>query len=454
VKEALHLLELWLDAQVAYNELPGLSIAVVHDQDILWSGGFGYAHPDRKIPATQKTIYSICSISKLFTGIALMQLRDAGRLRLDDPVSKHLPWFTIKQTYPEGPPVPSKGLLTHSSGLPREAGFPYWSAPDFAFPTREQIIEKLASQKTLYPADTYSQYSNLGMTLLGEIVAAVSGQPYREYVQKNILDPLGLTNTKPEMQEKERGKRLATGYSATTREGVRKAVPFFKANGIAPAAGYSSTVEDLAKFASWQFRLREKGGTEILNVNTLKEMQRVQWMDPDWETTWGLGFVVWRRDGKTFVGHGGSCPGFRSQFLIQPKDKIAAIVMVNASGVNTGNFARRAYEIVAPAIAEALKSPEATEPPDTTLEKYTGTYSSQPWGGETAVLVRKGKLAMVGFPTDNPLGRITKLEHIEGNTFRRIRDDDELAEEIVFETSESGKVIGIRRNYNFSPKVR
>lgn len=454
VVSALNLLELWLDAQLAYDQLPGLSMAIVHDQEILWSNGFGYAHPKNKIPTTSKTIYSICSISKLFTSIAILKLRDEGKLRLDDPAGKHLPWFKIKQTYPDGPPVTIKGILTHSSGLPREAGYPYWSAPDFAFPAREQIIEKLSSQQTLYPADTYSQYSNLGMSLLGEIVASASGQPYAEYVQKNILDPLGLTNTKPEMQEMQKSKQLATGYSAMTREGVRKEVPFFLANGIAPAAGYSSTVEDLAKFASWQFRLLETGGTEILNVNTLKEMQRVQWMDPGWETTWGLGFVVWRNNGKTFVGHGGSCPGFRSNLMIQPKDKIATIVMVNASGVNTNNFTRRAYEIIAPSVAEVVKSPDGAEQPDSTLEKYTGTYSVEPWGGETAVLIWQGKLAMVGFPTDDPLGGITKLKHIDGNTFRRIRDDDELAEEIVFETGEDGKVVRMIQNNNYWPKVK
>ena len=86
--------------------------------------------------------------------------------------------------------------------------------------------------------------------------------------------------------------------------------PFFLVNGIAPAAGFASTVEDVARFASWQLRLLEKGGKEILAANTLKEMHRVHWTDPDWNTTWGLGFSVSRSDGKTYVGHGGLvfCP--------------------------------------------------------------------------------------------------------------------------------------------------
>jgi CubicO group peptidase (beta-lactamase class C family) len=152
VASALEVLRVWLEAQRAYDQIPGVSAAVVYDQEVLWSGGFGYADGERLVPATPGTIYSICSISKLFTSIAVMQLRDAGKLRLDDPVEKHLPWFTIKRTAPEGPEITIEGLLTHASGLPRESDHPYWTGPEFKFPTREEIIESLSKQETRYPA--------------------------------------------------------------------------------------------------------------------------------------------------------------------------------------------------------------------------------------------------------------------------------------------------------------
>jgi CubicO group peptidase (beta-lactamase class C family) len=454
VAEALRLLEIWLDAERDYEQIPGISIAIVHDQNLVWSRGFGYAHPDKKIPATPKTIYSICSISKLFTSIAVLQLRDRGLLHLDDPVGRHLPWFAIKQAHPEAAPVTVRGLLTHSSGLPRESDFPYWSAPDFDFPSREEMIKRLSNQETLYPADTYFQYSNLGITLAGELVTAISKQPYEVYVAKHILEPLGLTDTHPEMPEQDRGGRLATGHSAKTRQGTREKVGFFQTNGIAPAAGYSSTVEDLAKFASWQFRALANADTAVLKRNTLREMQRVQWMDPDWKTTWGLGFSVWQSKEKTFAGDGGSCPGFRSQLLVQPKEKIAVIVMTNASGLNTGAYAQRAYEIVAPAIAKAMKSDQTEQPADSSFKKYAGLYSGQPWGGETAVIVWEGALALVGVPSDDPLASLTKLKHVAGNRFRRVRQDDELGEEIIFETGKKGEILGLRRHSNMSPKIR
>lgn len=451
---ALELIELWLDAQRDYEQIPGISAAIIHDQELIWSGGFGFTDLDKKNVTTSQTIYSICSISKLFTSIAIMQLRDAGKLSLDDPISKHLPWFNLKQKYPEGPDVTIRGLLTHSSGLPRESDYPYWTAPDFDFPSHQEIVERLSLQETLYPAETYFQYSNLGITLAGEIVAEVSGEKYEDYIRNNILNPLGVQDTRTYLPEEEKGKRLATGYSAMTRKGTRNKLSFFQANGIAPAAGFSSTVNDLGKFASWQFRLLSTGGSEILNVNTLREMQRVHWLDPDWKTTWGLGFSVWQRKEKTFVSHGGSCPGYRSHLVLEPKSKIAIVFMANASGIDISTYTAGMYDIIAPAITAALDTTTKAKKVEAGLTKYSGIYSMQPWGGEAAVLSWQGQLAMVYFPSKEPLENMDKLKHIAGNTFRRIRDDGELGEEIVFELDQKEKVIQLKQHSNYWPKVR
>jgi CubicO group peptidase (beta-lactamase class C family) len=453
VAAALHLLELWLEAQGAYEHIPGLSMAVVHDQELLWAKGFGYADRGKKRAATPETIYGIGSISKLFTSIAVLQLRDRGKLRLDDPVADHLPWFTVKQAYADGPPVTIHGILTHSSGLPRDAAFPYWSAPYSEFPTREQMIQTLANQTTVYPADTHFNYSNLGFALAGDIVARVSGRDYADYIKETILLPLGLNDTSPELPEAHRGGRLATGYSSTMRDGSQNIMPFFQAKAIAPAAGFSSTVLDLARFASWQFRLLGGGKEEILRANALKEMQRFQWMDPD--TTWGLGFTVWNQGGKNYVGHGGICAGYRSQLTLLPDEKIAAVFLTNSSGVNSWIYAKRACDIVAQAVGQALGSPDAAKQPDPALKKYEGTYSSYPWGGECAVLLWNGGLAIVDFPSDNPLAGLEMLKHIEGNRFRVIHGNGEpAAEETVFEVDNSGKVIRMWNENNFKPKVR
>ena len=451
VEAAVHLLERWIDAERAYSEIPGLSIAVVMDQDVLWSGASGVADLDTKTPATSQTVYSICSVSKLFTSIGVMQLQDQGRVDLHTPVSEALPWFSIQQSHPDGPPVTVEGLLTHSAGLPRESDFPYWSAPDFSFPEREAIVDRLSEQETLYPASRYFQYSNLGLTLAGEIIAEASGEPFEAYVQNHILDPLGLDHTAPQLP----WDQMATGYTAMTRRGVRDRVPPFEAAGITPAAGFSSTVEDLARFASWQFRLLDGDESDgVLRENTLREMQRVHWLDPDWDVAWGLGFSVQRRGDHTFVGHGGSCPGFRTSFMVQPDTKTAVVVMANANGVNVCRIAAQAFEILSPALKKAKADSSASSEPLGEIDRFTGTYSLSPWGGEVEVLRWEDGLAMVALPTDNPVEALSRLKHIEGATFRRIRDDDELGETVVFEMDPEGTVTGLRQHSNVYPRLQ
>jgi hypothetical protein len=233
-------------------------------------------------------------------------------------------------------------------------------------------------------------------------------------------------------------------------------VPFFQAKGIAPAAGYASTAEDLAHFLSWQLRLRD-GGNEVLAGNTLLEMQRTHFVDPEWKTFWGLGFSVARRNDRTFVGHGGSCPGFRTQVAIQPDDKVGMVFLANAM-VNTSTYVYGMYDLVAEAVREATGKDGAkgdltvADGPD--LSPYVGSYSGQPWGGESAAIRWKGGLALMSLPTDNPLQAITRLKHVEGDVFRRVRSDGELGEEIVFERDASGRVTGYRQFGNLSPRTR
>ena len=144
-----------------------------------------------------------------------------ARLRLDDPITTYLPWAKLKPLTEDSGPVTVRGILSHSAGLPREADYPYWSAPDFAFPSAEQIRTKIAEQTALYPAERYFQYSNLGLTLVGDIVEQVAGEPYAKYAKAHVLDPLGLSDTRPFFPNDLLGKQLAVGYSAMKRDGTR-----------------------------------------------------------------------------------------------------------------------------------------------------------------------------------------------------------------------------------------
>lgn len=449
--EAFELAEVWLEAQKDFDKLPGISVIVVEDQEVLWSAAFGMANKEKELEATTNTICSICSISKLFTSVAIMKLYDEGKIRLDDKVSDLLPAYNLEQKYPDSGPITIRSLMTHSSGLPREAAYPYWTGPDFPFPSQEEIDSKLKDQETLYPASTYFQYSNLGLTLLGEIVAEVSGMSFEDYVAKNILEPLSLNNTRTTMPKDLYGGQLAIGYSAMKREGVREKVNFFNANGITPAAGFSSTVLDLGKFASWQFRLRDSSLVEILKPSTLKNMQRVHYTDPDWSTTWGLGFSVYKgSDGNTWVGHGGSCPGYRSTLQLNLKTKRAFSAMINASGTNPSKYTDGINAIMN---KMGVKNSDVDKEASARLNDYVGYFNSSPWWGESYIGTYNGKLVSLGLPSEKPAKSMSFLKHIEGDVFRRIRKDKSLGETITFIRDGNGKIIKYERHGNYSTKI-
>ena len=447
--DAFNLIDLWIDAQREYDQVPGITVGIVKDQQMIWSKGYGTVDIKKNLPTSPSTIFSICSISKLFTSIAIMQLYEKGKLRLDDSLQMHLPNYNLKQAHNLSGPITIRGLLTHSSGLPRESDYPYWTGPEYPFPTQQQVSEKLGSQQTLYPSATYFQYSNLGMTLLGEIVEKVSGKTYDAYVEENILKPLRLADTHPYLPAAQWGNKMAIGYSAIKRDRTRDPIALFDAKGIKAAAGYSSNVDDLARFASWQLRLLTTGKTEILKASTLREMQRVHWIDPDWKTSWGLGFSVSQSDGKTIVGHGGSCPGYRTTLSIDPKEKLAFVVMINAGGESPERYATQIRNILAKAVKE---KPVKTD--SLNIRQYAGRYNAQPWSSETQVVSWYGKLAVVGFPSTTVADNMTLLKHVKDNVFRRVRSDETLGEEIVFEKDKTGKITGFVQHSNNYLRVK
>jgi CubicO group peptidase (beta-lactamase class C family) len=435
--EALRLIDVWLDSVQAYQRLPALSAAVVQGDKTVWSNGYGTLDAPHKIAATAQTLYSICSISKLFTSVALMQQWEAGRVRLDEPVATYLTWAKLKPLDQDSVPITLRAILSHSAGLPRESDFPYWTAPDFPFPTREQLKTKLAEQVPLWPASRWFQYSNLGLILVGETVASVSGETYLEYAQSRILEPLGLKDTHPFIPMPLYGKRLAVGWGAIKRDGTRDLVKPFDTRGVTPAAGYTSTVEDLGRFAAWQFRLLRTEQPEVLKASTLREMQRVQFTDPDWKTTWGLGFTVRRKGDQTYVSHGGDCPGYHSILLMRPATETAVVAMLTGAE-HPGAYAAAVFDLLDKRRHWDFKPPVPSK--DVDLESYAGRYSEQPWGAEIAIVPWSAGLAVLSLPSANPAEELTILKAKGGDVFRRIREDGSEADEVRFERDKSGGV--------------
>lgn len=443
IASAIRLLEAWIDSQLAYRQLPGLSIAIVHDQEVIWAKGFGFADMDKKLPATPDTIYRIASISKLFTATAILQLRDQGKLQLDDPVEKHLKWFKIK-TAPDAPPITIRQLLTHTAGLPREADFPYWT--DMKFPTREELIKALPGQEVTYPPETKWKYSNLGLAIAGEIVVALSGEPFDVYVQKHILDPLSMKSSSVGVPEANRS-RLAVGYGRRI-DGKREIRPFSDLKGIDAAGGVSSTVLDLARLVSLQFRNGPASGSQILKGSTLQEMHRVQWLMPDWKSGRGLGFHIIHRDDGDLIGHGGWVAGYQSAVYFRPQEKVAVIAMINADdGLpypgSPDSVVDRAFKWVGPAIRHAT-TPQTVEKPRPEWQKYVGKYRS-PWA-DAQVLIHNGKLVLINPTEADPTPGMATLVPVAEHTFRIDEGSPSgpHGERLVFELGKDGQVVRVR----------
>jgi CubicO group peptidase (beta-lactamase class C family) len=375
VAARLRAAEAWLGTQLARDGITGASAAIVHDQQILWSKGYGFANLKGKVPATPSTRYSICSISKLFTSMAAMRERDAGRLNIDAPVSQYLSWYNIRDVEkPEGP-VTARAIMSHVAGLPRESDTPYW----------------------------------------------------RE--------------AKSELPVQLHGREFAIGYGSRGTGWSREAFPAYKLNAIAPAAGFASTAEDLGKFASWQFRLLATGGADVLRASTLREMHRVHWMTPDKpDETWGLGFANFVHNGKTLVGHSGWCPGYRSALIMRPQDKIAVVLLTNVDDANTGRLTRELYDLIASDVVKAAKTTSPAAPRKADFRAFEGIYGTDRSASDTHVAQLGEELVTISLYQESNVAKgATRWRHAGGDSFRRIREDDSLGEELRFERNRSGR---------------
>ncbi len=441
--EAFELIDYWLDAQKDYEQITGLTAIITDDNETKWIGSFGTSDGVNQMKNDNR--FSICSISKLFTSVAIMQLVDAGKISINDPIKKYLPWFNISNSFDNSNNITIKSILTHSSGLPRESNHPYWSGPEFPFPSKQDVINELGNQKMLYPSSKYYQYSNLGLSLLGYVVEVVSGVPYSEYINNEILIPLSMMDTKTFMSKDDYGNSLSIGFSSLMRNGKREKVKFFNANGIEAAAGFTSTVHDIAKFARWQMKLYDGSEKHILMPETIKEMHKTHWFDKLTEVKYGLGFGVYDFDDEFWVGHGGSCPGYRSQLHINPDKKIAYSVMINSSGTSPTKYVKGIHEILSK--VETLSGGEINR-----FNELTGSYNTQPWNGETYVQSWGDQIALVSLPSDSPYLRLYK--NIDDDLFKKVLVNNKLGEELEILRDSANNIIGYKTHQNIYKKNR
>ena len=404
---AERLFSAWMDGQLAYRGLPGVVVGVVSDQDLVWAKGFGFADVGAKLPMTPATKFRMASHSKLFTAIAIMQLREEGKLRLDDPVVKYLPWFKAKPAGDDDGPITIEQLLSHSSGLQREAG-DHWTS--FEFPTSDELRRLYSDRQAAFAPSVRWKYSNLAYAVAGMVVEQVSGERWADYVDRNIFKPLGMLASSVDRNV----PGLAVPYGRRMPDGSREVLPFVDARGMAAATGVTSNLEDMAKFVSAQFRRGPRGGAQIVSTGSLREMHRVRSVEENWTSGTGLGFDISRIKDRTYVGHGGGYPGNTTQTQIQLDDKMGVIVLTNTNDSNPSDIARQLIATVGQAVAKASASkPAATW--DTAWARFAGLYRGR--GGDSHVVLLNKKLVIItpnAQNVDNPIS----LEPLGGGRFR------------------------------------
>jgi CubicO group peptidase (beta-lactamase class C family) len=209
-----------------------------------------------------------------------------------------VPWFKIGQSHPDAPPITIEHLLTHTAGLPRGLGFPYWTTTDF--PTEEDARKRLPEQRTALPTETSWKYSNLGWRWRGG--GRRGGRPaIRAIRHERILKPLWNDRTFVKTPPKDEPAWPPATPAGCPRDRATE-TPFTDGRWITPAANMTTSVTDLARFAMLQFRDGPAAGAQVLRGSTLREMHRVHWLEPDWVAGWGLGFRLMRENGRTLVG--------------------------------------------------------------------------------------------------------------------------------------------------------
>jgi len=364
------------------QRLPGLAVGIVRDQELVWSAGFGYADVENKSRPDQDTISRVASITKTFTATAIMQLRDEGLLRLDDPLVQHLPEFSsvnARAGTMEG--VTIRRMLAHRSGLVTESPFPSWHTLEF--PSREEVLAALSQTEIVIPQDSAFKYSNLAFGLLGEVISRLSGRTYFDYMTAEILEPLGLTSSVYELTEELR-ERKAVGYQRLPHAEEFQTAPYALLNGVAACGQLHSTVADLARWISLQFRTdkAERSGKQILRGSSLEEMHRPQYMDPDWSFGYCLGWRARRVGQNVYHEHGGGIHGFASQVMFSKPQRLGVIALANV-------WPHAGLVDIPVDILETLIDEEAgeigpNETPDQStapseFERFLGNYEAQPF---------------------------------------------------------------------------
>jgi CubicO group peptidase (beta-lactamase class C family) len=304
----------------------GLSLALVDDQRVVWAEGFGFADRARRLPASADTLYSVGSLSQLFTAAAALQLAEQGAIDLDAPLRRQLPEFSIRTRFANSPVITPRHLLTHHAGLPAMHFKNMWTPkpePLAAF------VARLRDEYVAFPPGHVHVPSFPGYTVLGRLIETQCGQPFAACLQERLLAPLGMTHSTFSFEHAERAP-LAMHYWS------ERPVPSQTVRDV-PAAGLTSSITELTHFVRMLFGDGRLDGKVILKPRSVTEMLRAQNTAVALDLDNRVG-MPWRLSGvrlpqaRSVAWYNNQSPFSRGRILLAPEHKLGVIVLTNSSG--------------------------------------------------------------------------------------------------------------------------
>lgn len=395
-------------------EIPGLSLAVIRDGQVVLTEGYGFRDVEQKLPVTPETRFAIGSSTKAFTTAALGLLVDEGKIEWDKPVRTWLPAFRLHDSYASEHMTP-RDLVSHRSGLPRHDLMWYGTTA-----TRAELVSRLGDLESSAELRSRWQYQNLMYMTAGYLVEQVTGRTWEDFVRERIFTPLGMTASDLSIRDLETAENRALAYRRKPEEkggGIEK-IPYRNIDAIGPAGSINSNVLDMAKWVQLHLGDGTWQGKPLLTPTTLAELHKPAMLmdvsgspsaallqDPDLPImTYALGWFVQPYRGHLVVHHGGNIDGFSAFVTMVPKQKLGLVILTNLDGnlatmilANhifdrllglpeknwNGDFKAKRDELRA-AAREAEKSTEAARKtgtkPDHPLDTYAGVYTHPSYG--------------------------------------------------------------------------
>ncbi|MBC7898595.1 MAG: beta-lactamase family protein [Saprospiraceae bacterium] len=364
--------------------IPGMSLVIVKDDQIIYLKGLGFKDFEKKIAVTPDSQFAIGSATKAFTALSVLMTQDEGKLTLDDNPKKLLPYFKMYDSDADKN-ITIRDLLSHSSGLNRT---------DLAMITgklnRAELIQVSAQAKPTAKLREKFQYQNIMFTAAGEIVAKAQGQPWEKFVPERIFAPLGMKNSTMSMKQMEKTKDHSFGYSYNFDTKETRKLPFRDIDEVAPAGSINSSARDMAQW----LRLVLNAGT-VDGKRLVSEKGFEEWLKPQTKiggtSSYGLGWFLQTWNGMKVIQHGGNIDGFNSMVAMIPEKKLGFVMLTNVSGSPLGN---ELMPIVWENILGVEKPSDAIRLPVKTMQFMAGKYRLEAAKMDIEIKIEKEDLVM------------------------------------------------------------